>query len=248
MIILKSPEEIELMREANKIVGRVLQAVSKEAKPGVTTAELDKMAEDMCQNAGCRPAFKGYHGYPFSLCCSVNEQVVHGFPGDRPLKDGDILSMDFGVVKDGFYGDSATTVAIGEVSTEAKRLMDATKKSLDAGIEQARPGNRLGDISAAVQKTAEDAGFSVVRQFVGHGIGRALHEDPQVPNFGKKGKGLQLKAGMVLAIEPMVNAGGVEVKILSDGWTAVTVDGKLSAHFEHTVAITDNGPRILSLP
>ena len=248
MIILKSPEEIELMREANRIVGRVLQAVSKEAKPGMTTAKLDKMAEDMCNDAGCRPAFKGYHGYPYSLCCSVNEQVVHGFPSDRPLKEGDILSMDFGVVKDGFFGDSATTVAIGEVSTQAKKLMDATRKSLDAGIEQARPGNRLGDISAAVQKTAEDAGFSVVRQFVGHGIGRALHEDPQVPNFGKKGKGLQLKAGMVLAIEPMVNVGGVEVKILSDGWTAVTVDGKLSAHFEHTVAITETGPRILSLP
>lgn len=248
MIILKNPDEIELMRKANKIVGQVLQKVSEEAKPGVTTARLDQMAEDMCKDAGCRPAFKGYHGYPFSLCCSVNEQVVHGFPNDRPLKEGDILSMDFGVIKEGFYGDSATTVAIGKISDEAKRLMKSTKESLDAGIEQARPGNRLGDISAAVQKTAEDAGFSVVRQFVGHGIGRALHEDPQVPNFGKKGKGLQLKTGMVLAIEPMVNAGGVEVKILSDGWTAVTVDGKLSAHFEHTVAITDNGPRILSLP
>lgn len=248
MIIIKSASELELMRQANQIVGQVLQAVSRMAAPGVTTAQLDRAAEEMCRQMGCRPAFKGYNGYPFALCCSVNEEVVHGFPGERALREGDIISMDFGVIKDGFYGDSATTVAVGQVSPEARKLMDATRRALEAGIEQARPGNRLGDISAAVQRVAEEAGFSVVRQFVGHGIGRALHEEPQVPNYGAPGKGVKLKAGMVLAIEPMVNVGAYGVKILSDGWTAVTVDGKLSAHYEHTVAITEDGPRILSLP
>ncbi len=236
------------MREAGRVVGKVLEAVAREAKPGVTTAELDEKAEALCRQMGAVPAFKGYRGYPFALCCSLNEQVVHGFPSLEPLREGDILSMDFGVVLDGFYGDAATTVAVGQVGSEARTLMQATEASLAAGIEQARAGNRLGDISAAVQKVAEAAGFSVVRQFVGHGIGRGLHEEPQVPNFGLPGRGVRLKPGMVLAIEPMVNAGGYEVRILKDGWTAVTVDGKLSAHFEHTVAVTDDGPRILSLP
>jgi methionyl aminopeptidase len=202
----------------------------------------------MARSLGAIPAFKGYRGYPYSLCCSLNEQVVHGFPGPAPLKEGDILSMDFGVILDGFYGDAATTVAVGSISPQASELLRATEASLQAGIAKARPGNHLGDVSSAVQKVAEGAGFSVVRQFVGHGIGRGLHEEPQVPNFGLPGRGVRLKPGMVLAIEPMINAGGYEVRILKDGWTAVTVDGKLSAHFEHTVAVTADGPRILSLP
>ncbi|MCF8032588.1 MAG: type I methionyl aminopeptidase [Desulfarculaceae bacterium] len=247
MIVLKTPAEIEAMARANQVVARVLAAARAEVKPGVRTIDLDAMAEDMARQAGAKPSFKGYHGYPYSLCCSVNSEVVHGFPRSDPLKEGDILSMDFGVVLDGFNGDSATTVGVGRVSPEAQALMDATESSLRAGIEQMRPGMRLGDVSAAVQKVAETAGYSVVRQFVGHGIGRALHEDPQVPNFGPPGRGIELKPGLVLAIEPMVNSGGYEVKILADGWTAVTADGKLSAHFEHTVAVTENGPRILSL-
>jgi len=248
MIIIKSPAEIEIMREAGRVVGRVLEAVSRAVKPGVSTASLDKQAEEMARQLGAVPAFKGYRGYPYSLCCSVNEQVVHGFPGPAPLKEGDILSMDFGVILDGFYGDAATTVAVGATSKEAQALLTATKTSLEAGIAKCRLGNHLGDVSSAVQKVVEGAGFSVVRQFVGHGIGRGLHEEPQVPNFGQPDRGVRLKAGMVLAIEPMVNAGGFEVRILEDGWTAVTVDGKLSAHFEHTVAVTADGPRILSLP
>ena len=248
MITLKSQAELKIMREANRLVAQVLEMVKKTAAPGMTTAELDKMAEKYVLDAGAKPAFKGYGGYPYSMCCSVNEQVVHGFPQEKPLKEGDILSVDFGTILEGFYGDAAVTVPIGGVSDEAEALMAATQQSLMAGIEMARPGNRLGDISAEVQRVAEGAGFSVVRQFVGHGIGRALHEDPQVPNYGKAGRGVKLKAGMVLAIEPMVNIGGYQVAVLDDGWTAVTVDGKLSAHFEHTVAITDDGPQILSLP
>ncbi len=248
MIIIKSPAELDAMREANRVVARVLAEVVAAVKPGATTAQLDAMAEEMCRAMGAVPGFKGYHGYPYSLCCSPNEQVVHGFPSDDPLQEGDILSMDFGAVLEGFNGDAATTVAVGQISDEASRLMQATEAALVAGIEHCRPGRRLGDLSAAVQKVAEGAGFSVVRQFVGHGIGRDLHEEPQVPNFGSPGRGVELKPGMVLAIEPMVNAGGAEVEILADGWTAVTADGKLSAHFEHTVAVTDDGPRILSLP
>lgn len=248
MVKLKTPAEIDKMREANRMVARVLQSIAGEVTPGVTTAALDKMAEEMCRDFGVKPAFKGYGGFPYALCCSVNEQVVHGFPNGNSLKEGDILSVDFGVIYDGFYGDAALTLPVGRVSEEARRLMEATKASLEAGIEMMRPGNRLGDVSHAVQKVAEAAGFSVVRQFVGHGIGRSLHEEPQLPNYGSPGNGLQLKAGMVIAIEPMVNAGGYEVRVLEDGWTAVTVDGKLSAHFEHSVAITENGPRVLSLP
>lgn len=247
MISLKSQAELDIMREANRLVAQVLAKVKAKVAPGVTTAELDQMAEEMATAAGAQPAFKGYHGYPYSLCCSVNEQVVHGFPSDKPLSEGDILSVDYGVILDGFYGDSAITIAVGKISKEAADLMSATKRSLETAIEQVRVGNRLGDVSAAVQAVAEGAGYSVVRQFVGHGIGRSLHEDPQVPNHGAPGRGVKLKAGMVIAIEPMVNAGGYEVRVLEDGWTAVTADGKLSAHFEHTVAVTDNGPRILSL-
>ena len=248
MIIIKSPDEIGLMRESNRIVARVLDEVSAMTAPGVTTRDLDKKAEFLCRELGAKPAFKNYRGYPFSLCCSINEQVVHGFPNDVPLNEGDILSMDFGAILNGYYGDSARTVAVGKVSREAEGLMKATKDSLYAGIEKMRPGNRLGDISSAVQRTVEEAGYSVVRQFVGHGIGRNLHEDPQLPNYGTPGKGIKLKTGMVIAIEPMVNAGTWEVRILDDGWTAVTLDGRLSAHFEHTVAVTENEPMILSLP
>jgi methionyl aminopeptidase len=235
------------MREAGRVVAWVLEEMKRAVVPGVTTASLDEMAEAICHELGALPAFKGYHGYPFSLCCSLNEQVVHGFPDRKPLREGDILSMDFGCVRDGFYGDAAVTVAVGEVSAEAGVLMRVTESALAAGIEQMHPGRRLGDVSAAVQEVAEGGGFSVVRQFVGHGIGRSLHEEPQVPNFGTPGRGVKLKPGMVLAIEPMVNAGSWEVKILGDGWTAVTVDGEFSAHFEHTVAVTEDGPRILSL-
>lgn len=248
MIVVKSPAELDAMREANRVVARVLEAVKAEVRPGIATIRLDAMAEELCRSLGARPGFKGYHGYPYSLCCSPNEQVVHGFPSATPLAEGDILSMDFGAVLDGFYGDAAATVAVGRISEAARRLLEATEAALAAGIEQCRAERRLGDVSAAVQRVAEGAGFSVVRQFVGHGIGRNLHEEPQVPNFGAAGRGVTLKPGMVLAIEPMVNAGDYAVEILDDGWTAVTADGKLSAHFEHTVAITEDGPRILSLP
>jgi methionyl aminopeptidase len=247
MINIKTEAELEAMRRAGRVVARVLKAVKGKVAPGVTTAELDKLAERLCRDYGAKPAFKGYRGYPFCLCCSVNEQVVHGFPNSRPLQAGDILSMDFGVILDGFYGDSATTVPVGPVGDLARDLMKTTRDSLFAAIDKMRPGSRLGDVSAAVQGVVESRGFSVVRQFVGHGIGRNLHEDPQLPNYGTPGKGVMLKPGMVIAIEPMVNAGGYEVEILDDGWTAVTRDGTLSAHFEHTVAVTQDGPRILSL-
>lgn len=246
MINLKTSAEIETMRRANQVVARVLAEVEKAVKPGCNTFELDQMAEELCRQQGAIPAFKGYQGFPYSMCCSVNEEVVHGFPRKHALKPGDLLSVDFGAVVDGFYGDSAITIAVDEVSPEAKSLMAVTKASLEAGIENMRPGRRLGDVSAAVQKVVEDAGFGVIRQFVGHGIGRNLHEEPQLPNYGKAGKGVKLKAGMVIAIEPMVAAGGWEVKVLEDGWTAVTKDHSLAAHYEHTVAVTKNGPRILS--
>jgi methionyl aminopeptidase len=248
MIEIKSPAEIAVMREAGRLVANILQELVKETAPGVTTKYLDELAERRCRENGVKPAFKGYGGFPFSVCCSLNHRVVHGFPNTKPLKEGDILSMDFGVVYKGFFGDSALTVGVGQISSEAQALMTATKASLDAGIEMMRPGNRLGDVSHAVQVSAEAAGFSVVRQFVGHGIGRNLHEDPQLPNFGPAGRGVKLKPGMVIAIEPMINAGTWEVRVLDDGWTAVTLDGKLSAHFEHTVAVTEDGPYILSLP
>lgn len=247
MIHLKSPREIDVMRRAGEVTARILQEVVEAIQPGITTRELDLLAEARCKDYGAKPAFKGYHGYPCCLCISVNEQVVHGIPGKRALKDGDIVGLDFGVIVDGYYGDSARTVGVGKVSSEAQRLLSVTQEGLTRGIQEAKPGNRLFDISHAIQNYVEQHGFSVVREFVGHGIGRSLHEEPQVPNYGPKGKGVSLKEGMVLAIEPMINAGDHAVRIESDGWTAVTVDGSLSAHFEHTVAITKDGPEILTL-
>ncbi len=246
MVILKQPDEIDKARASNRIVAEVLSVLREKVKPGVTTRELDKIAEGVTEKRGARPAFKGYRGYPYSLCTSVNEEVVHGMPSNRILVEGDIIGLDFGVYYQGLYGDSAITLPVGSASEQAVRLMQVTEQSLYAAINQACDGNRLGDISAAVQETVEAAGYSVVRDFVGHGIGKNMHEDPQIPNFGKKGRGIELKRGMILAIEPMVNAGKYKVKILSDGWTVITVDGSLSAHFEHSVAITDNGPEILS--
>ncbi|PKN17507.1 MAG: type I methionyl aminopeptidase [Deltaproteobacteria bacterium HGW-Deltaproteobacteria-6] len=246
MVILKQPDEIAKARASNRIVAEVLSVLREKVKPGVTTRELDRIAEDVTVKRGAKPAFKGYRGYSYSLCASVNEEVVHGMPSDRVLVEGDIIGLDYGVCYQGLYGDSAITLPVGRVSDQAAKLMQVTEQSLYAAINQACNGNRLGDISAAVQETVEAAGYSVVRDFVGHGIGKNLHEDPQIPNFGKKGRGIELKKGMILAIEPMVNAGKYKVKILSDGWTVITADGSLSAHFEHSVAITDNGPEILS--
>lgn len=235
------------MREAGRITAVALDAVAEAVRPGVSTADLDAVAEAVIVRAGAHPAFKGYAGFPATLCTSVNDQVVHGIPGRRVLQEGEIISVDCGAIVDGYYGDSARTFPVGSVSTEAHRLMDITRRSLEAGIARCVPGMRLYDISAAVQEVAEAAGFSVVREYVGHGIGRAMHEDPQIPNYGKAGTGPTLKSGMVLAIEPMINAGGPEVRSLDDGWTVVTVDGAMSAHFEHTVAVTDDGPRILTV-
>ena len=246
MIFLKSPEEIEKMSASGKLVAEILLEIRNRIKPGVTTQELDLLANRLSLKKKARPAFKGYHGFPYSLCVSVNEEVVHGFPSGRRLVDGDIVSLDFGVYLDGYYGDAALTQSVGQVTPEAERLIQVTRESLFKGLEQVRAGRRLGDISFAVQQHVERHKFSVVRQFVGHGIGKSLHEDPQVPNFGEAGRGTLLKPGMVLAIEPMVNAGGSEVEIKADGWTAVTKDRSLSAHFEHTIAITENGCRILT--
>lgn len=246
MVILKRPDQIEKARASNRIVAEVLKTLREKIVPGVTTAQLDKMAQQLAEKRGAKPAFKGYRDYPYSLCTSVNEQVVHGMPSDRVLVEGDIVGIDFGIYLDGFYGDAAITVPVGKVSPKAQRLMRVTKESLYAAIAEMKEGGRLGDVSAAVQKTVEDAGYSVVRDFVGHGIGESLHEEPQIANFGRKGRGIELKRGMVFAIEPMVNEGTYKVKILPDGWTVVTEDGSLSAHYEHSVAITENGPDILS--
>jgi methionyl aminopeptidase len=246
MVILKSPDEIEKLRISNLVVAEILKELQEKVRVGVTTRELETFCLQLCGRRRVKPAFKGYRGYPYALCASVNGEVVHGMPSDRPLHAGDILSLDFGVNYKGYFGDAAVTVPVGSVSAEAQRLMKVTEEGLYAAIEQAREGNRLGDISSAVQQCVERAGFSVVRDFVGHGIGRGLHEDPQIPNYGVRGRGIELRAGMVLAIEPMVNEGGYAVRVLPDGWTVVTEDGRLSAHFEHSVAITDNGPDILS--
>lgn len=235
------------MREAGRVSARALRLVGEAVRPGVTTEELDQLAEEAIRAEGGVPAFKGYHGFPKTLCTSLNEQVVHGIPSKKiQLAEGDIVSVDVGAIVDGYYGDNAATYPVGRVSDVAARLMDATRRSLDAGIEQCVIGNRLFDIGAAVQEVAEGAGFSVVREYVGHGIGRAMHEDPNVPNFGKHGTGPELLEGMVLAIEPMVNAGGAPVRQLDDGWTVVTQDASPSAHFEHTVAVTKDGPLILT--
>jgi methionyl aminopeptidase len=246
MIFLKSPEEIEKMSASGKLVAEILTEIRNRIRPGVTTQELDQLASRLSLKKKARPAFKGYHGYPFNLCVSVNEEVVHGFPSNKRLLEGDIVSLDFGVYFNGYYGDAALTQAVGKISPLAERLIRVTREALFKGLEQVEAGKRLGDISSAVQRYVEDNGFSVVRQFVGHGIGKALHEDPQVPNFGDSGRGILLKPGMVLAIEPMVNAGASEVELLADGWTAVTKDRSLSAHFEHTIAVTENGCRILT--
>lgn len=246
MIIIKSLQEIELMRQAGRIVAGTLQELAGAVRPGITTIQLDTLARQYIQKSGARPAFLGYHGFPATICTSLNEEVVHGIPGLRRLKAGDIISIDVGVFYKGYYGDAAATFPVGEVSPLAKRLLEVTRESLYKGIEKAYPGNRLYDISAAIQTYVESRGFSVVRSYVGHGIGSEMHEEPQVPNYGLPGKGPLLEAGMVLAIEPMVNAGTWEVETLSDDWTVVTKDRNLSAHFEHTVAIMQDGPEILT--
>jgi len=246
LIVLKSRRDIDRMRVAGRMVAEILAMLSERVVPGVTTGELDQHAEQECLKRKAKPAFKGYGGFPFSICASPNEKVVHGFPDRTPLQEGEILSIDFGVVVDGFYGDSAVTLPVGKISAERQRLLDVTRRSLDLAIAACQVGGRLGDVSHAVQSCVEPEGFSVVREFVGHGIGRKLHEAPQIPNFGPAGQGPRLKAGMVLAIEPMINAGTPGVTILQDGWTAVTLDGRPSAHFEHTVALTDEGPEILT--
>jgi len=234
------------MEVANRIVAEVLAGVKEKIRPGIETRELDELAEEMCRRRQVEPAFKGYRGYPASICVSVNEEVVHGIPGPRRLQAGDLVSVDFGVRYDGYYGDAAITVPVGEVSPRAQALMEATEKSLYAGLAMLKVGNRLSDISHAVQEVVEGAGFGIIRDFVGHGIGRSLHEDPQIPNFGPPGRGPKLQAGMTLAIEPMVSMGSWQVRILEDGWTAVTQDGSYAAHFEHSVALTENGVLILS--
>ncbi len=242
MIILKTSEEIELIARAGRIVAECQKLLIRELKPGMTTLELDDLTEECIRDHGAIPAFKGYRNFPNSLCASVNEEVVHGIPSKRVLKDGDIIGLDIGAIVEGFYGDGAVTVPVGEVPAEVEHLISVTREGLLKGIEQAVVGNRLSDISAAIQTHIEKHGYSIVRDFVGHGIGRQLHEEPQVPNYGRPGQGPRLKPGMALAIEPMVNVGGCGVKVLEDGWTAVTSDGSLSAHFEHTVSIEASGP------
>jgi len=248
VIVCKSPAEIDRMAAANALVARVLAELASVAAPGVTTRDLDELAERRIREAGAAPAFKGYRGYPATLCASVNEQVVHGIPSDRALIEGDILSLDIGAQMDGFYGDAAVTVPIGRISDEARRLLRVTEEALGQAIERVRVGARISDIGHAVQRHVEANGFSIVREFVGHGIGAQMHEEPQIPNYGEPGRGPRLAEGMVLAIEPMVNAGRPGVKILADGWTAVTKDGSLSAHFEHTVVVTPDGCEILTRP
>ena len=247
MIILKTPDEIEIMARASKLVAETLQVLKREVRPGITTDDLDKIAEDSIRSGGGVPAFKGYRNYPKTLCASVNEEVVHGIPSKRELKEGEIIGLDLGAIIDGFYGDSAMTLPVGPIPPRVEELLRVTEEALDAGIAQAIVGNRLSDVSHAIQRHAEAAGFSVVTEFVGHGIGRQLHEEPQIPNYGKPGSGPRLQVGMVLALEPMVNMGKSGVRILDDAWTAVTKDGSLSAHFEHTIAIQASGPpRILT--
>lgn len=245
MMVLKTPGEIELMDEANRIVHCVLDEMGRSIVPGATPRQLDRLAEKIIRDAGGVPAFLNYRGYPATLCISVNDVIVHGIPNDAPLKGGDIVGIDCGVLYKGYYGDAARTFAVGEIDTEAQRLLDVTQEALRRAVAQVRPGGRLSDIGHAVQKYAESQGFSVVREFSGHGIGTSLHEDPQIPNYGVPGRGPKLKPGMVLAIEPMVNAGGCGVRMDADGWTARTEDGSLSAHFEFSVAVTPRGARVL---
>jgi methionyl aminopeptidase len=247
VIVCKSPGEIERMRQANALVADVLAELAAMVAPGVTTQDLDVAAERLVRAGGAEPAFKGYRGYPATLCASVNEQVVHGIPSARQVVEGDILSLDMGVKLNGFYGDSAVTVPVGRIGEDARRLLQVTQEALERGILQVRVGGRISDIGHAIQQHVESHGFSVVREFVGHGIGAALHEEPQIANYGEPGRGPRMAEGMVLAIEPMVNMGRPAVKVLGDGWTAVTRDGSLSAHFEHTVAVTKEGPLILTM-
>ena len=249
MVYLRDHNEVEAIRRSAQLVAKTLQMLKREAKPGVTTRELDRMAERFIRDHGGKPAFKGYRGFPASFCPAINDEVVHGIPGERRLEDGDILGLDVGVVMDGYFGDAAITVPVGKVSNEAVALMDVTRAALMAGIAEAKAGNRVGDISRAIQTYAEERGYSVVRALVGHGIGREMHEEPQVPNHVTPGRpGPKLQAGQVLAIEPMVNIGGPDVLTQADGWTVVTKDGSLSAHFEHTVLVGGDGPEILSAP
>jgi methionyl aminopeptidase len=248
VIIYKSHDEIDRMRVAGRITAGTIERVLATVRPGVSTAELDAVAESYISEQGATPAFKGYRGFPASICASINNEIVHGIPSrTRVLRERDLVSLDFGSVWDGFVGDSAVTVVVGEApSAEAEKLVRVTEEALEAGIAQIRPGGRLSDISHAVQQVAEGAGFSVVREYVGHGIGRAMHEDPQIPNYGPPGRGPELRPGLVLAVEPMVNLGGWETIALDDGWTVVTADGSLSAHFEHTIAVTDDGHEVLT--
>ena len=250
MIHLKSGPEIDTIARAGAIIAEVLEQVREEAVPGVSTARLDRIAEELIrEHAGAEPAFKGLYGFPASLCTSINEEVVHGIPSEhRMLQSGDLVSLDLGVRLEGYYADSAITVAVGEVSREAARLLSVTEEALEAGIAEADPGGHLGDIGGAIQAVVEEAGYSVVRELVGHGVGHAAHEDPQVPNYGRRGRGRRLQEGLVIAIEPMVNVGGRSIRTLPDDWTVVTADGSLSAHFEHTVAVTAEGPRVLTTP
>ena len=248
MIVLKTEQEIKYMRDAGKIVGQTLLELKKAIVPGVTTFELDRIADQYIRRAGAIPAFKGYGGFPANICTSINEQVVHGIPSSRQLKDGDIISIDVGTKLNRYYGDAATTVPVGDVDADILKLLSVTEQALNKGIEQAVKGNRLSDISHAVQLHAESCGYGVVRDYVGHGIGQRMHEDPQIPNYGPPGRGPLLKNGMTLAIEPMINLGSPDVEVLTDDWTVVTADGKVSAHYEHTVAVTDGEPLILTLP
>lgn len=247
MIVRKSKRELEAMARAGEVVAEVLELMGERIRPGVTTGELDRLAEEHIRSRGGAPTFKGFRGFPASICSSPNAMVVHGIPGGYLLESGDLLTVDVGVTLEGLVADSAYTFAVGEIDPEAQRLLDVCQAALEAGITEARPGNRVGDISAAVQHVTEDAGFSVVRTLVGHGVGRTMHEEPQIPNFGEPGRGPELGPGMTLAIEPMITAGGHEVVLADDGWSISTADGSLSAHFEHTVAVTDDGPRVLTV-
>jgi methionyl aminopeptidase len=247
VIIRKSPQELDKMRRAGRITAAAIDRLLEEVRPGITTRDLDRVAESFMRSQGAIPSFQGYRGFPATICTSLNHEVVHGIPGARTLRPGDLLSLDVGAIWEGYHGDSAVSVFVGEPpSAEAEKLVRVTEEALEAGISQLRPGGRLSDVSHAVQTLVEGAGFTVVREYVGHGIGRSLHEDPPVPNFGPPGRGPELRPGLVLAIEPMVNVGGWETRVLSDDWTVVTADGSLSAHFEHTIAVTEGGPEVLT--
>ncbi|MBA3551551.1 MAG: type I methionyl aminopeptidase [Actinobacteria bacterium] len=247
MIVYKSPEEIDRMRRAGRVVALTIERLSNEVRPGMTTADLDAIAERSIRGEGCTPSFKGYKGFTGSICASLNEEVVHGIPGRRRIREGDLLSLDVGAIWDGYHGDSAVSLFVGEPPSDvAEKLVRVTEESLEAGISRLRPGGRLSDVGAEVQRVVEGAGFSVVREYVGHGIGRDMHEDPPIPNYGEPGRGPAIRPGLVVAVEPMVNVGGWETRVLKDRWTVVTADGSLSAHFEHTIAVTEDGPEVLT--